>query len=99
MTSAAGFSEGEKGVTFAVRVVPRARRNQISGRHGDAIKIRLTAPPVEGAANAALCAFLAECLGVRQQAVEILSGHNSRAKIVRVVGLGAQQIQERLLAD
>jgi uncharacterized protein (TIGR00251 family) len=90
------ISRAEGGAAFPVRVVPRASKNQISGRHGDAVKIRLTAPPVEGAANQALVDFLAETLGVRKNQIEILSGHASREKIVCVVGLTPQEVEARL---
>ena len=76
--------------------MPRASKNEISGRHGDAIKIRLTAPPVEGAANQALIDFLADVLGVRKSRIEILSGHASRDKIVCVVGLTPEEVEARL---
>ncbi len=66
------------------------------GIHGDALRIRLQAPPVDGAANAALIAFLAETLGVRQRQVQILSGHTSRRKSVLVSGLGKEQVTEKL---
>ena len=92
------ISNAEGGAAFPVRVVPRASINEISGRHGDAIKIRLTAPPVEGAANQALIDFLAEVLGVRTKQIEILSGHASRNKIVCVVGLMPQELEARLSA-
>lgn len=82
--------------TFAVKVVPRASRNQIVGREGDAIKIRLNAPPVEGKANEALAKFLAETLGVRRAQIEIVSGHASRHKIVRVRGVTANQVEEMI---
>jgi hypothetical protein len=84
------------GVILTVQVVPRASRNQIVGIHGDALRIRLQAPPVDGAANAALVAFLAEIFGLRQRQVEILSGHGSRRKTVLVSGLGKDQVVERL---
>jgi len=87
----------EDGVTFAVRVVPRASRNEIVGIHGDALKIRVTAPPVEGRANEALVAFLAKRLGVRKSQVEIVAGATSRRKMIRVIGLVAQEVGERLL--
>ena len=87
----------EDGVAFAVRVVPRASRNEIVGIHGDALKIRLTAPPVEGRANEALIAFLAQRLGVRKSQVEIVVGVTSRRKMIRVSGLLAQEVGERLL--
>lgn len=90
------ISRAECGAAFPVRVVPRASKNQISGRHGDAIKIRLTAPPVEGAANTALVDFLAETLDVRTQQIEILSGHASRDKLVCVIGLTPQEVEARL---
>jgi uncharacterized protein (TIGR00251 family) len=90
------ITEAEGGVTFAVRVVPRASKNEIAGIHGDALKIRLTAPPVEGRANEALIAFLAKRLGVRRSQVEIVAGATSRRKMIRVVGMLAQEVEEQL---
>ena len=92
------ISKAEGGAAFPVRVVPRASKNEISGRQGEAIEIRLAAPPVEGAANEALIDFLAEILEVRKRQIEILSGHASRDKIVCVVGLMPHQIEARLNA-
>ncbi len=86
----------EGGVTFAVRVVPRASKDEIVGLHGDALKVRLTAPPVEGRANEALIAFLAQRLGVRKSQVEIMAGATSRRKMIRVIGVLAQEVQEQL---
>jgi hypothetical protein len=91
------ITEVEGGVTFAVRVVPRASRNEIVGVHGDALKVRLTAPPVEGKANEALIALLAQRLGVRKSQVEIVAGATSRRKMIRVIGLSAQEVEEFLL--
>jgi uncharacterized protein (TIGR00251 family) len=91
------ITEAKGGVTFAVRVVPRASRNEIVGVHGDALKVRLTAPPVEGRANEALVAFLAQRLGVRKSQVEIVAGATSRHKMIRVTGLLVQEMRERLL--
>ena len=91
------ITEAEAGVAFAVRVVPRASRNEIVGVHGDALKVRLTAPPVEGRANEALIAFLAQRLGVRKSQVEIVAGATSRHKVIRVSGLSAQEVREHLL--
>ncbi|GAB4531857.1 MAG: DUF167 domain-containing protein [Anaerolineae bacterium] len=90
------ISSAEGGAAFPVRVIPRASKNEISGWYGDAVKIRLTAPPVEGAANAALIDFLAELLEVRKSQIEILSGHATRDKIVCVVGLMPQEVEARL---
>lgn len=91
------ITEGKGGVVFAVRVVPRASKNEIAGVHGDALKVRLTAPPVEGRANEALIAFLAQRLGVRKSQVEIVAGGTSRRKMVRVSGLSTQEVETRLL--
>lgn len=90
------ITDAEGGAAFGVRVVPRASKNEISGRHRDAVKIRLTAPPVEGVANQALIDFLAERLDVSKTQIEILSGHASRDKIVCVVGMTPQEVEERL---
>jgi len=91
------ITEAEGGVTFAVRVVPRANRNEIVGVQGDTLKVRLTAPPVEGKANEALVAFLAQRLGVRKSQVEVVAGGTSRRKMIRVIGLSPQEVEERLL--
>lgn len=90
------ITNAQGGAAFPVRVVPRASKNEISGRHGDAVKIRLTASPVEGAANEALIDFLAEILDVRKSQIEILTGHSSRDKVVCVIGLTPQAVEERL---
>lgn len=90
--------DGDKGATFAVRVQPRARRNAISGEMGDALKIALTAPPVEGKANEACVDFLANLLKVPRSSVTIASGESSRNKVVRIAGLRASEVEERLRA-
>jgi len=90
------LKESATGVTFAVKVIPRASRNEIAGVEGEALRVRLTAPPVEGAANAALLAFLAEVLGVPKRDVRLVSGQTSRRKVVAVAGLTAEEVQERL---
>jgi uncharacterized protein len=86
------------GATFQVKVHPRARNNAITGEVGDALKVALTAPPVEGRANAACVAFLAEVLNVSRSSVTIAAGENSRSKIIRVRALSAAQIEEKLQA-
>jgi len=83
-------------VTFAVRAVLRARRNEVAGVEGDALKVRLTAPPVEGKANEALTRFLADALGVRRADVSIVAGQRARHKVIRVEGLTAAQVRTRL---
>jgi uncharacterized protein (TIGR00251 family) len=81
---------------FQVRVQPRARKNAIVGEMGDTLKLALTAPPVEGRANEACIAFLAELLNVARSSVTIASGQSSRNKVIRVTGLSAEQVRERL---
>lgn len=82
---------------LAVHVVPRARRTEVAGRHGDAIKIRVAAPPVEGAANAELIRFVAERVGVTRSAVTIASGATGRRKTVVVAGVTAAALARALL--
>jgi uncharacterized protein len=83
------LAETAQGVNVSVRVAPRAARTAIQGPHGAALKIRLQAPPVDGRANAALIAFLAEALGVPRRDVAIESGHAGRDKRVSVRGISA----------
>ncbi len=90
------FNKADGAVTFAVKVVPRASKNQIVTSAGDALKIRLTAPPVDGKANAALIEFLADTLGVRRAQIEIVTGETARHKVIRVRGVTAKQIEEKI---
>jgi uncharacterized protein len=84
------------GATFAVKIHPRARENAITGEIGDALKLSLTAPPVEGRANDACIEFLANLLNVARSSVTIASGQNSRRKMIRIVGISADELRERL---
>jgi uncharacterized protein len=81
---------------LSVRVQARASRNEIVGRSGDALRVRLAAPPVEGQANNALCRLLSDALDVPASAVTICSGHASRDKSVRVDGLSPAEVIARL---
>jgi uncharacterized protein (TIGR00251 family) len=81
---------------LAVRVQPRASRNEVVGWREGVLAIRLTAPPVEGAANRACRDFLAEALGVRRADVEMISGDKSRDKRFRIEGLTAEEARRRL---
>jgi len=74
------IKETAHGLAFNVFVQPRSSKNEIVGRHGDALKIKLTAPPVEGAANSLCVKFLAKCIGVPRSSIEIVSGHTGRNK-------------------
>jgi uncharacterized protein (TIGR00251 family) len=84
------------GVTFAVKVHSRAKKNAITGELGDALKVALTAPPIDGRANAACIEFFANLLEVPRSSVTIASGVTSRNKVIRVAGLSAEQLRKRL---
>jgi uncharacterized protein len=83
------------GATFAVKIHPRARKNAITGELGDAIKLSLTAPPVEGRANEACIEFLANLLKVPRSSVTIASGQSNRRKVIRVSGISADEVHKR----
>ena len=80
-------------VRFRVRLQPRASRNEIAGAHGGALRVRLHAPPVDGAANEALVAFLAERLAVPRRGVRIVSGATSRTKMIEVEGVTSSAVK------
>lgn len=87
--------EGDKRtVTLTLHIQPGAKKTEIAGEHGDALKIRLAAPPVDGKANAALLAYLAETLGVAKSAVTLKSGQTSRRKVVEIHSIQAQKVQQ-----
>jgi len=86
-------TEGGGRARFHVRVQPRASRSEIVGLHGEALKVRLAAPPVDGAANAALVELLADALGVPRRAVRIVAGATSRGKVVEVDGTDVENIR------
>jgi hypothetical protein len=88
--------ESKSGVTFAVKLHPRAKKNAITGEIGAALKLSLTAPPLEGRANEACVEFLANLLKVPRSSITIASGQSSRNKVVRVTGLSAAEVQKRL---
>ncbi len=81
---------------IAVRLQPRARREEVVGLRGDAIVIRVTAPPVDGRANAALCAFVAKRAGVPKSAVEVVSGATARDKVLEVRGVDQATLRAAL---
>lgn len=80
----------DEGVLLRVRVQPKASRERLDGVHGGQLRLRLTAPPVEGAANAACIAFLAKAFGVNRSCVAIRSGFKSRDKLIHISGLTAE---------
>ena len=88
----------DRGLTFAVRIVPRASRSEIVGEHDGALRVRIAAPPVSGAANRELVRFLAKIFRLPQSAVEIVSGANSKSKTVRVRGGDAATLERLILS-
>jgi uncharacterized protein len=84
------------GATFAIKVHPRAKRNAITGEVGDALKLSLGAPPVQGKANDACIEFFAKLFKLPRSSVTIASGGSSRNKIIRVAGLSAEDVRARL---
>ena len=85
-------------ITFTVRVIPRSSRTEIVGEYEGAVKVRLSSPPVDGAANAELIKLFAKKLGVAKSAVEIVSGETSKTKRLRVTGITAGQLRNLLLS-
>ena len=85
--------------TIALHVLPRARATAVAGRHGDAVKIRIAAPPVDGAANAELLRFLAARLGVPATRLTIVAGARGRRKTVAVEGMERKGIERALLEE
>lgn len=86
------------GATFAVKVHPRARKNAITGVVGEALKLALTAPPVDGKANQAVIEFFADLFAIPRSSVTIASGETSRNKVVRISGLSRTAVEQRLSA-
>ena len=84
------------GVTFAVKVHPRAKKDAITGELGDVLKVSLTAPPIDGKANQACIEFCAKLLKVPRSSVTIASGQSSRQKVIRVIGLSAEEVRKRV---
>lgn len=87
------------GVSFSVRVHPRARRDAIIGTVGDALKLALTAPPVDGRANDAVIEFFADFFEIPRSSVTITSGKTSRLKVIHISGATAEQLGRRLAAE
>ena len=85
-----------QGATFAVKLHPRAKKNAITGTLGDALKVSLTAPPLEGRANHACIEFLADLLKLPRSSITIAAGRASRNKLIRISGLSAADVEARL---
>lgn len=94
--SAMMIQEIDGGVQFRIKVQPRSSKNRVCGVHGEDIKIKLTAPPVDGAANEACQRYLANILGVALGRVQIVSGQTSRHKLIRIEGLSRAEVIAKL---
>jgi uncharacterized protein (TIGR00251 family) len=92
------IQESAKGISFAVKVHPRARKNAITGVIGDALKLSITAAPVEGKANQAVIEFFADLFAIPRSSVTIASGETSRNKVVLISGLSRGSVEQRLSA-
>lgn len=90
------LSAVDGGVRIRLRAQPRAKRSEVVGLHGDALKLRVQAPPVDGKANAAIEAFLADLLGVPARDVAVVVGHTGRDKTVEVAGVGLEDARRAL---
>lgn len=88
------ISEKNGAVIFTVRVVPRASRSEIAGEMDGAVKVRITSPPVDGAANAELIKLFAKTLGVSKSQVEIISGQTSKTKLVQITGVTTEHARK-----
>jgi hypothetical protein len=82
--------------TFTVQVTANARRNEIAGWLGEKLKVRISAPAVEGKANAELVRFVAECLDVRASAIEIIRGGTAKTKLLHVEGIDDEALRSRI---
>jgi hypothetical protein len=88
------IKETKNGVILRIHVVPKSAKSEISGVQDDALKLKITSPPVEGKANEACIKFLSDILGVRKAQVKIVSGHKSRKKTIAIEGIGKKDIED-----
>lgn len=92
----APIEQTAEGVRLRVKAVPRASRSEVAGLHGDVVRIRLAAPPVDGAANEELIRFLADTLSVPRTAIRLVSGQTSRSKVITIVGTTLERVRVSL---
>jgi uncharacterized protein len=88
------FKDAKSGTAITVKIIPRAKRNEVAGVMEDgSVRIRITAPPVEGAANQALVEFLSELLNIHKNQIEIVAGLTSERKLISLVGIAPQTVE------
>lgn len=97
-TTKAYLRQATDGVLIQIHAAPNAKKTEIVGLHGDALKVRIHAPPVDGAANEELCRFFAQLLGVKQSAVSVAKGETSKSKTLSVTGLAFESAQNLIAA-
>jgi uncharacterized protein (TIGR00251 family) len=91
------FKDAKSGTAISVKVIPRAKKNEVAGLMGDgSVRIRITAPPVEGAANQALVEFLSQLMNIHKNQIEIVAGLSSERKLITLVGISPQSVEEIL---
>ncbi|MDY7034257.1 MAG: DUF167 domain-containing protein [Thermodesulfobacteriota bacterium] len=86
----------ESGVVLKVWLQPKSSRNEIKGLHGDTLRVSVTSPPIEGRANKALCDLMAKEFGVSKSQIEIIKGHKSRTKIIKIDGVTPDYMIQRI---
>lgn len=90
------ITKSDRGVRLTLFIQPKASKNEIIGPHNGALKVKITAPPVDGKANAELVEFLSETLGIPKRQIEILKGETGRNKSVEITGLTAEEVSTKL---
>ncbi len=88
------YTEKDGAVTFSVRVAPRASKSEITGEFGGALKIRIAAAPIDGAANAELIKLLAKTFAISKSAIEIVVGETAKTKLIKISGIDAAKLKE-----
>jgi uncharacterized protein (TIGR00251 family) len=91
------MSQADQGIVINVQIQPRASKTECIGVHGNALKIRISAPPVEGLANEALCGYLAKALRIPKKSVVIFLGYKARHKRILLKGVSSEQVKKTLL--
>jgi len=93
------IKSNSEGVILTIHAQPKASKTEYVGVHGDALKFRVAAPPIEGEANTALCKFLAEVFSISKRSVEICSGHGHRHKRIKLIGVSVQEVRSKFRID
>ena len=90
------LDEKDGAVLLRVLIQPRASKNELVGIHGDCLKIRVTSPPVEDQANKKLCTFLSKLIGIGKKQIEIVGGHKTKVKKVRIADTSLDEVRKKL---